>query len=70
MVIHLKDFPEIAALWNNLGWVCFEKGKYDKAIEYFEKSLECLKRVGLLHHAATVEKNLEALHKHINEDKK
>ncbi len=54
------DYPNVATYRNNLGTVWNAKGKYDKAIEYYEKALESgLKAFGEDHpDVATYRNNL------------
>jgi tetratricopeptide (TPR) repeat protein len=35
-----ENHPKVATRWNNLGEAWRAKGKYDKAIEYYEKALK------------------------------
>jgi CHAT domain-containing protein/Tfp pilus assembly protein PilF len=45
-----KEHPKIAALFNNLGIVCWSKGDYDEALEFHEKALKIrLKILGTNH---------------------
>ncbi len=46
---------------NNLGMAWDAKGKYDKAIEYYEKALKSFTKAGLPHRAKTVEGNIKAM---------
>ena len=44
------EHPDVAAIYNNLGLAYNQKGEYDKAVEYYEKSLALkLKALGAEH---------------------
>ncbi|MCD4840679.1 MAG: tetratricopeptide repeat protein, partial [Methanosarcinales archaeon] len=53
-----NDEKVVSVVYNNLGLVYANKGEWDKAIEFYEKSLETVEKVGDVHGMAQTYNNL------------
>ncbi len=51
----LKETGKVSEL---LGTLCFRRGEWNKAIEYYKKSLETFNKIGNVHGAAQIYNNL------------
>ena len=65
-----ENHPNVATDYNNLGAAWNAKGQYDKAIEYYQKTLKIfIKYLGENHpNTKTVKKNIEEVKKKMNRD--
>lgn len=54
-----ENHPSVARDWNNLGTAWYQKGEYDKAIEYLQKARAVLQRAKLQHLVDSVDEAIK-----------